>query len=239
MNATPMIKKTIVCACFACLLPVVSAHAQGHSALLGVWRSTSALGEVELVFQSGSRLVFDGEAADYTLGPNVIRVQEDGGTIDYPYVFSGKTLIISFPEGYQLAFTKVGGIREAPKPAKTDNAPPNNSRLASEISGIWWGYSGSTERKIGLCPGGAYQDYTESGYSGSASDALGNETLAWGTAGQSGGRGTWRIQGDFQQGTIFVRYADGRETRIRYEQCGETGCLLFNGNKLCRSGRCE
>ena len=107
------------------------------------------------------------------------------------------------------------------------------------IAGIWWGYEGSTERKVGLCPGGAYQDYSESSYSGNSSDSTGNQTMAWGAAGQNGGAGNWSIQGDYQQGRIFVQYNDGSQITIRYQQCGETGCLLFNGNKLCRAGRCE
>jgi hypothetical protein len=145
-----------------------------------------------------------------------------GGTMDYA--------------GYQTKQAESG---------KKGNAVPspgggaNNSELAQQIAGVWWGYSGSTERKIGLCPNGSYQDYSESSYSGSSYDSLGNQTMAWGTAGQKGGSGTWTIQGDYQQGTIFVRYNNGNEVSIRYEQCGERGCLLFNGNKLCRSGKCQ
>ncbi len=116
----------------------------------------------------------------------------------------------------------------------------NNAELASQIAGTWWGYSGSTERKIGLCPNGSYVDYTESSYSGKSFDSGGSETMAWGSASQNGGSGNWVIQGDGQQGTIFVKYNNGNETKLNYTQCGETGCLLFNGNKLCRSsGSCN
>ncbi len=117
---------------------------------------------------------------------------------------------------------------------------PNNVELAGQIAGTWWGYSGSTERKIGLCPNGSYVDYTESSYSGRSFDSTGSETMAWGSASQNGGSGHWVIQGDGQQGTIFVSYDNGRESSLHYKQCGEPGCLLFNGNKLCRSsGNCN
>lgn len=117
---------------------------------------------------------------------------------------------------------------------------PNNTELASQIAGTWWGYSGSTERKIGLCPGGSYMDYTESSYSGRSFDGGGNETMAWGSANQGGGTGTWVIQGDGQRGSIYVTYNNGSQMTLNYEQCGELGCLLFNGNKLCRSsGTCN
>ena len=117
---------------------------------------------------------------------------------------------------------------------------PNDTALASQIAGTWWGYSGSTERKIGLCPGGTYMDYSESSYSGRSFDSGGSETMAWGSANQGGGAGTWVIQGKGQQGTIYVKYNNGSRMTLNYKQCGELGCLLFNGNKLCRSsGKCN
>lgn len=121
-----------------------------------------------------------------------------------------------------------------------DSSITNNAELARQIAGTWWGYSGSTERKIGLCPNGSYVDYTESSYSGRSFDSGGSETMAWGSASQGGGTGHWKIQGDGQQGSIFVKYNNGNEMKLTYKQCGELGCLLFNGNKLCRSsGSCN
>jgi hypothetical protein len=123
---------------------------------------------------------------------------------------------------------------------KAPPAGPNDQKLASQIAGIWWGYSGSTETKIGLCPDGSYADFSESGYSGTMSDAGGNQTGAWGTASQSGGKGSWVIQGTGDSGTISVRYSSGQTATIEYRQCGETGCLMFDGRKLCRtSAECE
>ena len=123
---------------------------------------------------------------------------------------------------------------------KAQPAGPNDEELARQIAGTWWGYEGSTETKIGLCPDGSYADFRESGYSGSMHDAGGNQTGAWGTAGQSGGQGVWTIQGTTDSGTISVRYSNGNSTTIEYRQCGESGCLLFDGRKLCRtSAQCE
>ncbi|OKY76140.1 MAG: hypothetical protein BM485_02505 [Desulfobulbaceae bacterium DB1] len=125
--------------------------------------------------------------------------------------------------------------------AKVGTTPPagNDAKLAEQMAGIWWGYSGSTERKIALCPDGSYNDYRESGYSGSSADSLGNQTMAWGTASQGGGSGSWSIQGTTEQGTITVSYNNGKQKVIQYRQCGDRGCLLFDGNKLCRSGSCN
>jgi hypothetical protein len=119
-------------------------------------------------------------------------------------------------------------------------APPraaesNNPELQGQIAGTWWGYSGSTERKIGLCPSGTYMDYTESSYSGSSNNQYGDQVSAWGTANQSGGKGNWTIQGNTQSGTIYVQYSNGQSIQMRYSQIGDPGCLSFDGTTLCRS----
>lgn len=218
------------------------AQGQGKASLIGAWQSAGPAGPINLVFESKSRLVFDGEPAKYTLVPGVLRVDDGEEVVDYPYILAGDVLTITFPEGFKMQFKRT---KSAPAPtAKNEpegssSAGVENSRLASEISGIWWGYSGSTERKIGLCPNGRYQDYSESSYSGSSKDSLGNPSTSWGSASQRGGSGTWAINGNYQEGIISVRYSNGNTATIRYRQFGEPGCLLFNGHKLCRSGRCN
>lgn len=209
--------------------------------LLGAWQSRGPAGTVDLVFQSNNRLIFDGEPANYTLAPGVIKVQDGHYVVDYPYFFSGENLVISFPEGYQMVFSRVDGNRApiskpgAGRHTGTIPGQVDSAELAGQIAGVWWGYSGSTERKIGLCPNGHYMDYSESSYGGSSYDAYGNQTMAWGSAGQAGGSGQWSIQGDYQQGIIQVSYNNGGQATIQYRQSGESGCLFFNGNKLCRT----
>jgi len=39
--------------------------------------------------------------------------------------------------------------------------------LARQMSGVWWGFSGSTETQISLCAGEQFAESTESGYTGS------------------------------------------------------------------------
>jgi hypothetical protein len=114
-------------------------------------------------------------------------------------------------------------------------AGSNNSELQGQIAGIWWGYSGSTERKIGLCPNGTYMDYSESSYSGGSYNQYGDQVSAWGAANQSSGNGNWTIQGDTQSGTIYVQYTNGQSIQMRYSQIGDPGCLSFDGSTLCRS----
>ncbi|MBN2373743.1 hypothetical protein JXL19_08150 [bacterium] len=119
-------------------------------------------------------------------------------------------------------------------------AGPNDSNLQKQIAGVWWGYSGSTERKIGLCPDGSYMDYTESGYSGKSTNQYGDTTMAWGTANQGSRSGRWTITGTTQSGTIYVNFSNGGSTTIQYRQINDPGCLSFNGNTLCRqSAACQ
>jgi hypothetical protein len=225
---------------FFCFL--TAALGQAQPSLIGAWQSAGPGGPIHLVFESKNRLIFDGEPAKYALSPGLIRVDDGQSVINYPYILSGDLLTITFPEGFKMQFKRTKG---APAPsAKTGNtgsssAEVESSKLASEIAGVWWGYSGSTERKIGLCPNGRYQDYSESSYSGSSKDSLGNPSTSWGAAGQRGGSGTWTIKGSYQEGIISVHYSNGNVTTIQYKQFGDPGCLLFNGNKLCRSGRCN
>lgn len=129
-----------------------------------------------------------------------------------------------------------GGSAAGSKSGLAGGAPsgPNDPNLQREIAGIWWGYSGSTERKIGLCPDGSYMDYTESGYSGRSHDQYGGQTMAWGSGGQSGGSGRWTISGNDDSGTIHVVYSNGRSANIKYRQINNPGCLSFDGNTLCR-----
>ncbi len=119
-------------------------------------------------------------------------------------------------------------------------AGPNDTALASKMAGTWWGFSGSTEVRYGLCPGGTFTDFSESGYSGTMTDAGGNQTGAWGNASQNSGQGSWVIQGTEQSGTISVRYNDGSTRTISYEQDSGSGCYLLDGRQVCQqSSGCD
>lgn len=172
--------------------------------------------------------------------------QEWKGNVFYDLTFDGQSRKLeSWVENEQryqqsqLFMNEMANAMNAATQSSANEASapsgPNNPTLQGQIAGTWWGYSGSTERKVGLCADGRYHDYTESGYSGRSYDAGGNETMAWGNASQGGGSGRWTINGDTQTGTISVNYAGGGSARITYKQVGEPGCLDFNGDRLCRS----
>ncbi|MFB3908835.1 MAG: hypothetical protein ACE15D_10570 [Candidatus Eisenbacteria bacterium] len=130
----------------------------------------------------------------------------------------------------------VKGSLDAAVKGPTVDAGPSDPQLAQMMAGTYWGYSGSTESKITLCPDGQFFDSSESSYSGSSTDGLGNQTMAWGAAGQSGGAGNWAIQGSREQGTITVGYSGGGRRTIQYRAGAEGGCYYFDDRQLCRTG---
>ncbi len=118
----------------------------------------------------------------------------------------------------------------------TGNPGPTDPAMMQQMAGTYWGYSGSTESKLTLCPDGRFNDYSESSYSGTSTDGLGNQTMAWGAAGQNQGAGRWSIQGNVQQGAITVAYSGGKTRTIQYRAGSDTGCFYFDGRQLCRTG---
>ncbi|RMH23245.1 MAG: hypothetical protein D6698_00070 [Gammaproteobacteria bacterium] len=168
---------------------------------------------------------------DVEPGKYLIRVGEIQRKV---FVKSGEKRLdidLSDPKG-RMDYSKAGRNTKSGKRAAHGSG--NNVELARQIAGLWWGYSGSTERSIGLCSDGSYFDSTESSYSGRDFDSLGNETMAWGSASQSGGQGSWTIQGDGNSGTIYIQYRNGTSASVNYRQIGDPGCLSFDGNTLCR-----
>ncbi len=118
---------------------------------------------------------------------------------------------------------------------------PNDPNLMQAMAGEYYHFSGSTERKVMLCPDGRYFGAAESSYSGSSRDSLGNQTSGFGAASQSRSGGRWTIQGTQTQGTIVMSGNDGSRSQVRYQSTGERGCFTFNGNTFCVSGpaRCQ
>jgi len=126
------------------------------------------------------------------------------------------------------------GIAGSGGAASAAPAGPNDPALQREIAGLWWGYAGSTERTLGLCADGTYYTSRESSYSGSSSDAGGNQVMAWGAASSGNGQGRWTISGSGQSGSIHVQNSDGGSGNIAYQGINDPGCLSIDGNTMCR-----
>lgn len=221
------------------LLGSTAAHAES---LLGNWQCQGPDGQHNLNFRNSNTLIYDNETLSYGVMGDVLMVQEEYGATSYGYQQQGKQLWIQLPDGSMLNCRRASAqpAEQVPQaPATPATGQVSSAELQAQIAGTWWGYSGSTERKIGLCPDGSYMDYTESSYSGRGYDSGGNESMAWGAAGQAGRQGRWSIQGNYQQGTISVQTRGGNFS-LQYSQVGEPGCLNINGSRLCRSSAsCE
>jgi len=74
--------------------------------LKGTWQFSSYGETIDLVFQSKDQLIFDGETSSYTLVGNSIRIDDGYYVLDYPFSLDGNSLTISFPEGYELTFSR-------------------------------------------------------------------------------------------------------------------------------------
>ena len=131
--------------------------------------------------------------------------------------------------------------------AKAQGGGPGGSpgssdpQMTQTIAGEYYSYAGSTEKKVMFCLEGTFFDSSESSYSGKGTDSLGNQNMAWGTAGQKQGSGQWAIQGTPQSGTITLSYKSGKRGVVKYQAGSEKGCYLFDGTVFCYSGpaRCK
>jgi hypothetical protein len=112
-----------------------------------------------------------------------------------------------------------------------------NQQLMQQMAGSYYSFtsagpysSGGTERRVTLCPNGTYYSGSESGYSGGAGTGD-----AWGSASRQSGRGTWRVQGNVNQGVLTTIDSSGKATEYRYQRCGGD-CIYIGNTKFAVAG---
>jgi len=110
---------------------------------------------------------------------------------------------------------------------------PNDENLMRQFavklyrfSGSGGGTTGGSETTINLCPNGRFTSGGESGYSGSG----------WGTASESGDHGTWRIQGNMQEGEIVFVHSNGKAWKYHYVR-RQGDYVKLDGTKYGLNGR--
>ncbi len=104
------------------------------SRLLGKWSGRTEFGQLVLEFRSATQLVFEGDVVSYKLLPGIIRIEDEDGTTDYRYAFRGDTLVVSFPEGIQVEFTRLGAPPK-PLPAPLAGTKPGRSEPTPSAAG--------------------------------------------------------------------------------------------------------
>lgn len=207
--------------------PSKSKEKTDSSNLIGSWQCNGPDGEVSLVFETGNRLVFGGEPSAYTLTAGAVRVFEEGVAADYRYSLKGDSLSFVSPENERYRCKRVGSAA-----AGRSGSPAGDTSLMRWFAGSYYHFSGSTERRVVLCPNGTFRGGRESGYSGKFTEG-GAQTGAWGTANQSSYDGKWTIRGNQGQGTITLAYSGGRKEEVSYRAARDRGCFTFNGTLFC------
>ena len=105
---------------------------------------------------------------------------------------------------------------------------PQGSDLMQAFAGTWVTMTTNTETRVTLSPDGGYYENYEASYSGSSSDGLGNQDMAWGTAGNNQSQGRWTAQGSREQGVITITYNNGNTTSVEYRVHVENGETYWN-----------
>ena len=118
----------------------------------------------------------------------------------------------------------------APSDSGTQQLMLQMARVYYSFSSAGPSSSGGTERRVTLCPNGTYYSGSESSYSAGAGTGG-----AWGAAGQQSGHGTWRVQGDANQGTLTTIDSRGKATEYRYQRCGGD-CIYIGNTKFAIAG---
>ena len=246
---------------FILFIPSFSgASAESFAPLKGYWQCQEEGVQSSLEFQSESKLIFNGQPADYQLFANVLRVQEENGLVDYFYQLIDAALIIYSPDGgvtYCQKGQKPSQQAQAPsqntqqnmqrrdmggwpppyaRPSQVDENAPSLQALLYKFAGRWDHVTANTLTNLFLKPDGTYEDAYESGYSGTFTDQGGFQTGNWGATGAEQAQGIWRIEGSLRQGRIYLTGQNGNERILDYQvhvKGGETfwGEYFFN-NRL-------
>ena len=204
--------------------------------LLGRWKCSNSYGVASLEFQTGNRLVYEGEAMTYEQGPGVLRVQEEDGPAEYRYALKGDVLQLVFPEGDRMECRRVpgggGAARGGADSRLGSGSPgagqPSGGGSANLLQGRFCSYAGSSGSSS------SYSRSTRVFFDGQGGFSYGQESsfssgagLAYGSQGGGANRGRYRVEnnrvmltfGDGSSGVanVYNRAGNGRITELMYE----------------------
>jgi hypothetical protein len=211
--------------------------------LIGSWQCQGKSGASSLIFESQSRLVFNGDAANYRLVHNAIRVQQDDDPIDYPYFFKGNTLLVTFPNGSRIQCRKTitpqsgSGKKDVSGNNETDGSKTgagNEWQLRGMLCN-WGGSSSSTSSysrstRVSFDGRGIFRSSSESSFSsGSGSTYSGDRNPA--------NSGTYRVVGN----KVSLTFSNGSTGIAQVHMRQSSGVIteLMYGGKLYATGLCD
>jgi hypothetical protein len=76
------------------------------SQLRGSWQFHTYRDKWTMVFDCDHKMLFDREAADYTLTPGLIRIEGSDGVVEYPYTLAVDELSLTLPDGGQRTYRR-------------------------------------------------------------------------------------------------------------------------------------
>ncbi len=199
-----------------------------EGSLTGSWQCRGPYGVSRLVFESKSRLTFDGDPAKYAVLPGgVIGVQDEDGIENYRYTLKGNNLHITFPDGSRLQCQRAAPSQTGSVKKDASTASPAGKGGDWQLQGMlcsWGGSSSSSSSysrttRVSFDGKGAFQYASESSFGSGAG-------MAYGRKAGSGNTGRYRVDGNrvhltFSDGTsgvaqVHMRQSNGRITEIKY-----------------------
>ena len=222
-----------------------AAGADNFAQLQGYWRCQEEGIQATLEFMTREKLIYNGQAANYQLGPGIIVVEEEGGLVNYFFTREGNFLVILSADGSVTQCQKAKKPKQAgtqqksnknksstnqaqshdqawPPPyarpqGRVDENNPGAQTLLYKFSGRWDHVTSNTLTNLFLKPDGTYEEAYEAGYSGVFQDQGGYQTGNWGATGAQQARGRWKAVGGLRQGKLIMVDQSGRQRVISYQ----------------------
>jgi len=95
-----------------------------------------------------------------------------------------------------------------------------SSAISQRFAGTWKNYTKYSETTAVLYPNGTFAIQRTSSYGGNNGE--------WGAASDNNSRGTWRINGNAQTGTLILNYSNGGQDYINYQVHSENGQVYWS-----------
>lgn len=76
--------------------------------IIGTWQYETIYGVSQIAFNEDKTVIIDGESAEYTLQGKYIIINDASGSYSYHYQFVNGKLVLTFPDGSQVAFQRTG-----------------------------------------------------------------------------------------------------------------------------------
>jgi len=227
-------KKLIILGLVMFITGPVAAQVNNPSELIGTWQYQGPEGTSTLIFHSENLLEIDGERAEFSLALGVIRIQDEYGYYNYPYMKGDNYLMITFPNGVQYLFQKIAGNQAAPPGKGMAQSSGSLSVLYGDLCS-WSGSSSysssySSTARVRFDGKGNFQFSSEGSFSSDAGSFYSGD-------GAGGGEyGTYQIRDN----TVYLHFPDGTiEAQVYMRQDNGMITELMCGETLYAAGLCE